>query len=310
MVAQQSLSPRAWGELFLLALIWGGSFLSIRVTLDSLGVLTSVAFRVGGAALVLWAYVLWRGLAIPRSPRIWAACLATGILNNVIPFSLITWGELHIPSGLAGILNGTTAFLGIAVAALVFPDERLTLRKIAGVTLGFLGAATVIGIEALARLDLTSLAQLAILGAALSYAFSAAFARYALRGLPPQMSSAGMVTGSSVVMIPLALLHDGVPGFAYPAQVWAAMAYLSLLSTAGAYLLYYRVLAMAGAGNLSLVTLLVAPIAILLGALILGEGLDARAYLGFALIVAGLVVIDGRLAAKIRSRRLPPAGIS
>lgn len=302
MITQRTLSPRAWAELFLLALIWGGSFLAIRVSLDQIGVFTTVALRVMGAAAVLWVYVLWRGFALPRGPRIWGAFLVMGIFNNVVPFSLITWGELHIPSGLAAILNATTAILGVLLAAAIFADERLSTRKLIGAVLGFAGVVTVIGWDALGGLDLSSLSQIAVLGAAASYAVSANFARAALQGIRPQVAAAGMLTGSSAIMLPLALWRDGVPTFDYVPAVWAGVLYLSLIATACAYLLYYRVLAMAGAGNVGLVTLLVAPIAIVLGAAVLGETLHTAAYLGFALLAAGLLVIDGRVLRLRRGR--------
>lgn len=306
MTVQQSLSPRAWVELFLLALIWGGSFLAIRLALDGVGVMTTVALRVAGAALVLWAYVAIRRLPLPTGRAIWGRFLVMGLLNNAVPFSLITWGELHIASGLAAILNAATAILGVLVAAAVFRDERLTARKAVGVALGFAGVATVIGLDALSGFDLTSLAQLAVLAAACSYALSAAYARHALKGLRPQVAAAGMLTGSSAMMVPLALAAEGVPSLRYAPEVWGGILYLAVVASALAYLLYYRVLALAGAGNVGLVTLLVAPIAILLGTLVLGEALSSTAYLGFALLAAGLLVIDGRVLRLGRAK--PPAG--
>lgn len=303
MKPQIAISPRAWAELFLLSLIWGGSFLSIRLALEEVGVFTTVAIRVAGAALVLWSYVLVRRLPLPRDPRLWLAFLVLGILNNAIPFSLISWGELRIASGLASILNAATAIFGVLIASLVFSDERLSARKGAGVALGFAGVATAIGVAELHRFDITSISQLAILGASVSYACAGAFARATTRGIKPQVVTAGMLAGSSLVMVPLALWHDGVPALPHAPQVWFGLAYLALAATAGAYLLYYRVIAAAGAGNASLVTLLVAPIAIVLGALVFGEALHPRAYLGFVLLACGLLVIDGRI---LRRLRFPP----
>lgn len=295
MTQQKSMSARAWTELLLLAAIWGASFLSNRIALDEVGVFTAVAFRVTGACAILWAYVLIRGLPLPRSPVVWAAFLMMGFLNNAIPFTLINWGQLTIPSGLAAILNASTALMGVTAAAIAFRDETLTGRRLAGVLLGFAGVIVVIGWQALTAFDITSLAQLALLGASLSYACAGVWARKMLGGLAPQVAAAGMLTGSTLLMLPVALLHDGVPSFAYGWHAWGALLYLAVFATAGAYLLYYRVLGMAGAGNLSLVTLLVAPFAIALGALVLGEALPPRDYAGFALIAAGLLLIDGRI---------------
>jgi drug/metabolite transporter (DMT)-like permease len=295
MTPQKSIPPRAWAELLLLAAIWGGSFISNRLALNEVPVLTTVAFRVAGACILLWVYVRLRRLPVPRSFRIWLAFLAMGLLNNALPFTLITWGQLTIPSGLAAIVNASTAIFGVLVAALAFRDERLTARRLTGVLLGFAGVAVAIGLHTLTTLNLASLPQLALVAAAISYALAAAFARRVLGGLPPQVAAAGMLTGSSLLMLPTALWIDGPPVLTHGAQVWGALGYLAILSTAGAYLLYYRVLGMAGAGNLSLVTLLTAPVAIVMGALILNEALPLRAYAGFALIALGLLIIDGRL---------------
>jgi drug/metabolite transporter (DMT)-like permease len=218
-----------------------------------------------------------------------------GLLNNALPFTLITWGQLTIPSGLAAIVNASTAIFGVLVAALAFRDERLTARRLTGVLTGFAGVAVAIGLHAFATLNLASLPQLALVAAAISYALAAVFARRMLGGLPPQVAAAGMLTGSSLLMLPTALWIDGPPVLTHGAQVWGALGYLAIIATAGAYLLYYRVLGMAGAGNLSLVTLLTAPVAIVMGALILNEALPLRAYAGFALIALGLLIIDGRL---------------
>ena len=300
-IPQQNLSPRAWALLLLLALIWGGSFLSNRAALEEVGVLTTVAFRVGGAAIVLWGWIFWRGLALPGGRHAWRF-LIMGLLNNVIPFTLIVWGQTQVESGLAAILNAATAIFAVLLSALVFADERLTPRKGLGVALGFTGVAMAMGVGHLFALDPRSLGQIAILGASVSYACAAAYGRVALKGLRPEVSAAGMVTGAALVMIPLALWREGVPTFGYAPATWAALAYLALMASALAYLLYYAVLQVAGAGNLSLVTLLIPPFAIALGALTYGEALPLAAYLGFGVLALGLLILDGRIGPKRRAR--------
>ncbi|SHE71566.1 EamA-like transporter family protein [Litoreibacter ascidiaceicola] len=300
MNAQKTMSGQAWVEMALLAVIWGGSFLSIRLALNEIPVMTAVAHRVFWAMLVLWAYILLRKLPVPRSLRIWAAFLVMGLLNNVIPFVLMAWGQLHIETGLTSILNATTAIFGVVVASVVFADERLTLNRAVGVVLGFFGVATAIGLENLANFDIRSTAQLAVLAGTLSYAFAGAWARRMLSGLRPQVASAGMLTGSALVMVPLAIAVDGTPSFQLSATAWGAIGYYAVIATACAYLLYYRILAMAGSGNLMICTLLVAPVAIILGAVVLGEELAPRAYAGFALLALGLLVLDGRILAFFR----------
>jgi len=292
---QKTLSSRAWSELVLLSVIWGGVFLAVRVALDEIGFLTAVAHRTGWAMLILWGYVALRRLPIPRSRAIWGAFFVMGWLNNVIPFSLMAWGQLHISTGLTAILNAATAVFGVLVAAIFFADEEPTTRKLIGVLLGFSGVATAIGLSSLSEFNIRSLGQIAVIGGTISYAFAGVWARKTLAGLPPQVAAAGMLTGSSLTIIPVAWYIEGPISFGLMPQTWLAIGYYAVIATALAYLLYYRILAMAGSGNLMLCTLLIAPVAIILGAIVLGESLPVRAYAGFALLALGLVIIDGRL---------------
>ena len=299
----RSIPTRTWIELALLGLIWGGSFLAIRLALNEVGFVTSVAHRVFWAALILWGYVAVAGLPVPRDPRIWAGFLVMGLLNNVIPFSLMAWGQLHIPTGLTSVFNAGTAIFGALLAALILADERLTLRKSIGIALGFAGVAVAIGLDSLRDFDMRSLAQLAVIGGTISYAFASIWARLRLTGLAPQVAAAGMLTGSSLVMVPAALLIDGMPRFDIGWQAAGAIAYYVIFATAGAYLLYYRILASAGAANTMIVTLLIPPVSIVLGAVVLGEVLSPNVYAGLAMLALGLIVLDGRLL-----RRPNPSG--
>jgi len=295
MTDQKSLSGRAWAEMLVLALIWGGSFLSIRIALDEISPLMSVAHRVTWAMLVLWVVVAVMRIPLPRNPRIWFAFLVMGLLNNVIPFVLMAWGQLHIESGLTSILNAFTAVVGVVMAALFFSDERLTPRKIIGVVLGFFGVSVAIGLENFKNFDLRSLAQLAVIGGTVAYAVAGVWARKNLVGMPPQLAAAGMLTGATVIMLPLVYFVEGLPTFDLQPRTLVAIGYYAVIATAAAYLLYYRVLAMAGSGNLMLVTLFVAPIAITLGAVVLGEKLSANAFVGFVILAVGLIILDERV---------------
>lgn len=300
MTDQKSLSGRAWAEMLVLALIWGGSFLSIRIALDEISPLMSVAHRVTLAMLVLWVVVAMMRIPLPRNPRIWFAFLVMGLLNNVIPFILMAWGQMYIESGLTSILNAFTAVVGVVMAALFFSDERLTPRKIIGVVLGFFGVAVAIGLENFKNFDLRSLAQLAVIGGTVAYAAAGVWARKNLVGMPPQLAAAGMLTGATVIMLPLVCFVEGLPTFDLKPRTLVAIGYYAVIATAAAYLLYYRVLAMAGSGNLMLVTLLVAPIAITLGAVVLGEKLSANAFVGFVILAVGLIILDGRVWKALR----------
>ncbi|MEH6832690.1 MAG: DMT family transporter [Sulfitobacter sp.] len=302
-MTERTITAESWGLLALLATIWGASFLSIRIALDEVPPLTAVAHRVGWATLVLWIYVIVRRLPLPRGKDVWIGFAGMGLLNNVIPFSLMAWGQLYIPSGLTSIFNAATAIFGVLVAALLLSDERLSRRKAIGVAMGFAGVVTAIGIDSLRAFDITSLAQLAILAGTMSYALAGVWARKRLSELRPQVAAAGMLTTSTLIMVPLAWIIDGPIRLDLQPRTLMAIAYYALGATALAYLIYYRVLALAGSGNLMLVTLMIAPIAIVLGAVVLGETLNANAYKGFALLALGLVIIDGRLIDRLRLPR-------
>ncbi len=292
MATQKHLSPKAWAELLLLGLIWGASFIAIRIALDTIPVMTSVLHRVFWATLMLWIVAWAKQLTIPRSPRVWLAFFVMGLLNNAVPFTLMAWGQLYIATGLTSILNAATAIFGVLIAAVLFKDERLTRTRALGVGLGFLGVTVAIGLRNFAEFSLQSVAQLAILAGTISYALAGAWARVALSDLPPVVAAAGMLTGSTVLILPITLLVDGAPTLNLPLITWTAIAYYALIATAGAYLLYYRVLAMAGAGNLLLVTLIIPPVAIVLGTILRDEVLLPQAFLGFAILALGLLILN------------------
>lgn len=290
-----TLDDRAWAEIGLLALIWGASFVTVAVALGEMGPLATVAWRTGLGAAALWAAVAALRIAPPRSAGFWGACAVMGLLNNAVPFGLMAWAQQSIESGLTAILNAMTAVFAAGVAALLLREERLTARRAVGILLGLAGVATIMGREAILALDPRSAAQWAVLGGAFSYALASVWARVRLRGAPPAAAAAGMVTCGFLLILPLALWREGVPPLPRSPEVWAAVAWYGLLGTAAAYLLYYRIIARAGAANAMLVTLLIPPAAILLGRLLLDEALAPRAYAGLGLIALGLVALDGRL---------------
>ena len=290
-----TLDSKSIPMLLLLAAVWGGSFFFGEVALREVPPLTLTLHRVIWAVPILVLIVLFKGISVPRSPRIWGAYLVMGALNNAIPFSLLFWGQTQIESGLVSILNGTTAMFAAVVAGLLLPDEPLTAKKVIGAGLGIAGVAFIMGPSALTNFNLSNLAQLAILGATLSYAFAGVWGKTALAGQLPLMNALGMLIGSTVLMIPIVLVFDGRPNLALSLGVWGALIGMAVLSTALAYFLYFAILVRAGAANLLLVTLLIPPVAIGLGAVFLDERIGIEAWIGFVIIGLGFAVTDGRL---------------
>lgn len=305
MADAQRMSVLEWALLIILSVIWGGSFLFVGIAVSALPTFTIVLLRVTIAALALHLVLRALRIPLPVDSATWRAFFVMGLLNNVIPFSLIAWGMTHIASGLASILNATTPLFTVLLAHALTGDERLTRPHLAGVLIGLAGVVVLIGPEALRGLGRDVLAQIAVLGAACSYGFAGIFGRRFKRmGIPPLATATGQVTASSVLLLPLTLVIDQPWTLAMPSvTVWAAMIGLALLSTALAYALFFRILAGAGAVNLSLVTFLIPISAILMGVVVLGETLHATDFLGMALIGCGLVAIDGRLPALLRARR-------
>lgn len=301
-----SMSASDWLLLIILSVLWGGSFFFVELALDGLGPFTLVTGRVGLGALALLIFVRATGNRMPREARLWGAFLVMGALNNLIPFTLIAWGQVHIDSGLASILNATTPLFTVLLAHVLTRDERMTTGKFVGVLFGLAGVAVLIGPDALSGLGAQGLGQIAVLVASLSYGFAGIFGRR-FKDIPPSVAAAGMLTTSTVMVAPLAVLIER-PWTASPG-VGALLAVLGMavLSTALAYLLYFRILARAGATNLLLVTFLIPVSALVLGILFLGERLDWTAYAGMALIFLGLAAVDGRVVRLIRRTDGPGA---
>lgn len=299
------MGGREWTMLLVLAILWGGSFFFFKVLVAELPPFTVVLGRVGIAALILNAWLALNRDWMPASPRLWGAFIVMGMLNNVVPFALIVWGETRISSGLASILNATTPLFTVLVAHLLTRNERLTPSKASGVAVGFAGVAVLIGPDALAGLGKADLmGEGACLLGALAYAFAGVYGRR-FREIPPIKVATGQVTASTLVLLPLVALVDRPWSLPPPsAAAWGAMIGIAVLCTVLAYILYFRILAAAGATNLLLVTFLIPVSAILLGWLLLGEALQPRHFAGMALIGCGLAFIDGRLPLWLRRRQL------
>jgi drug/metabolite transporter (DMT)-like permease len=303
------MNGRDWTILLALALIWGGAFFFIGVAVHQVAPLTYVWVRLTIAAVAMWLFLWWRGDSVGLPRTVWRAILVLALLNNVVPFILFGWGQTHIASGLASILNATTPIWGVVVAHLFTRDERMTGRKLAGVLLGFAGVALMIGPAVLTTLGGDTLAQLACVTAALCYALASVWARrFKAMGLSPVAVTTGQLTAGAGIMLPVALLVDRPWSQPLPSLgAVAAIVALALVCTAFAYILYFRLIESAGATNALLVTLLVPPIAILLGSLFLDEVIAPRDFAGMALIALGLAAIDGRVLSAFAWRRLRPA---
>ncbi len=286
-----------WSSLILLSMLWGGSYFFVEIALLEWSPLLIVGVRVCLASVVIWAFVLLAGLPVPKDAAAWTAFARMAILNNIVPFLLIVWGQTEVTAGLAAILNASTPIFAVIVAGLLLKDEPMTRARLSGAVLGLAGVAILIGPGALSGINANLLAQLAILAAGLSYTFAGVFGRrFAAMGINPIVAAAGQLFVSSLIMITLVLAFD-TPGnlMTASASVWGSVIAMAVFSTALAYFFYFRLIATAGATNAMLVTLLIPVTAVILGYLVLDERLQVSHFAGMGVIALALSVIDGRL---------------
>ncbi|WP_249201735.1 DMT family transporter [Acetobacter thailandicus] len=291
------MGGREWIMLAVLAFLWGASFFFFKIMVAAhLPVFLIVFGRVFIAALILNIWLMIKRDMLPHSWAMWRDFIILGIFNNAVPFALIVCGEQRLSSGLASILNATTPVFTIIVAHFYTETEKLSLPKIAGIAAGFAGVMILVGGDLFSAPGGHSLVgELASLGAAVSYAIGGVFGKR-FSAIPPLKIATGQITSAALVLLPLVLLFDHpwqlpMPGL----DVWGALIGISFFSTVIGYILFFHILAVAGATNVLLVTFLVPVTALLLGWGILGEVITARSLLGMAVIGLGLASIDGRI---------------
>jgi drug/metabolite transporter (DMT)-like permease len=293
--------------LLALSVLWGGSFLFNRLAVAEIPTPTVVFCRVALAATLLLGLARLSAVPLPMDRGHWRDWAVMGLLNNVIPFCLIVWGQRTIGAGLASIFNATTPIFAVIVAHLLTRDDRITPARAAGIVLAFVGVTVMVGVDSFSGLGDHLLAELACLAASLSYGFSALWARR-FRGRPPIATAAGQLVCSSIVLAPLVVVLDRPWTTAMPgAAAIGAVVGLAVLSTAVAYVLFFRLTTLVGPTDTMLVTFLIPPSAILLGIVVLGEHPAPQHLAGVALIGLGLAAIDGRLLARLRRAAAPNA---
>jgi drug/metabolite transporter (DMT)-like permease len=305
MKTDTGMNALTWGLLLLLGLIWGGSFFFARIAVHDVPPFTLVFLRLSLAAVALHLYMAGR-LDIYRLLRLhWRQFLFLGLINNAVPHALIFLGETEIGAGLASVLNATTPIWTVIIARYLTEDEKPTAAKLVGCLVGLAGTIVLVGPGIMVTNGVPFWALLVPILAAVSYGFAAIYSKR-FKGIPAPIIATGQLTGSSIIMLPVSLIVDRPWTLAMPplGSITAIIA-LALLSTAFAYILYFRIMALAGATNASLVTLLVPPGAILLGVVFLGERLEPTDIAGMLLIAIGLLVLDGRLFARLRPGARP-----
>jgi len=286
---------KEWGIFALLGIIWGSSFLWIKIAVEEIGPFMLVTFRLLFGLLGMAAVLIWQRQSFPRDRKTLLAYLFMGAFNTAIPFTLISWGETHIDSGLAAILNGTVPLFTIVIAHFWLQDEKITIPRIAGLVIGFIGVVILVSrdlnLQGMSGDSLNMWGQGAVLVAAICYALAVTFSRKYLRGQSPVVQSLMILLVADVIMFGVTPIAEPLRLPALPIT-WLAIAWLGLLGSCLAYLLFFSLINAWGPTRASLVTYVFPVIGLILGIAFLGETADWRLLLGSALIVGGIVVVN------------------
>jgi drug/metabolite transporter (DMT)-like permease len=300
------MTGREWLLLGILALIWGSGFFFTRIAVRDFSPATLIAVRSGLSAIILFALVRKRRLAIPeRTWDAWRPFVILGLFNVALPFTLNAWGLTRIESGLAGILTATVPLFTVIIAHLATQDERLTPPVALGIGVGLCGVITILGLDLSTLFEGSGLAMLAVLASSAIFGVVGVYGRR-VRGFPPLVMALGQMSTATVLLLPLVLFEQPWDATTPTSDGMLSLAALTL-STVVAYIIYFRLLAVAGAVATSMVAYVIPVIAVFLGVVFLDEHLEPHHFAGMALILAAMGLLDGRLVQWLTSRRAAPA---
>ena len=280
-----------------LAALWGGSYTFIKLGVETIPPLTLIAARTLIAGLILLAAIRWRGLRLPRDLLAWRRFLTQALLNSVVPFTLIAWAERSVDAGLATILSSTSPIFVVLLSCFSASAERLPGLRLAGIAAGLAGTVLIVGAQAMTGFGEQLWAQLALVAASICYGGAALFGR-SFKGLDPIMPAAGSLLCGALVLLPLSLMLDRPWTLSPSAQSIQALIALSLVSTALAFVIYFRLIARLGAVATTSVAYLRVPTGVLIGMVFLGEALAPTAWAGLGLVIVGVMAMTVPLRAR------------
>ena len=292
------MKNKDWFLVILLGVFWGASFLFVEILLEYVTPFVVVYLRVAIASALLLIYILIRNIKFQFSRGNLFNLFVMGLLNNILPFLLIAYGQQSITGGLASILNANTSFMTILLVALFIPNEKLNLHRTIGVLIGILGVILAVDYQNIFQLNNDSVGQYLILLATISYSFAGIWAKLKLQNLPPVVSAAGMLTMSTIFLSPyiLSTHFEELSSLNFDTLKYALG--FALICTVFAYFIYFKILESTGAGNLLICTIIIPPSSIILNSIFIGEVINTNEILGLLVIIVGLLVIDGRILGK------------
>jgi len=288
------MSNRDWFLVISLGILWGASFLFVEVLLDLINPFLIVYFRVSIASVILVLFLYLSKIKFKSSYKMIYNLFVMALLNNVVPFLLIAYGQRTTTGGLASILNANTSLITILLASIFIPYEKLTVNRLLGVLIGLLGIIIAVGYESFSTIYDTSYGKFLILLATVSYSFAGIWAKMKLNDVPPLISATGMLTFSTVILSPFAAVYfyDDLMNLNFSIIFYSIM--FALLCSVVAYFLYFKILEKTGAGNLLICTVIIPPASIILNSLVLGQVISTSELIGLIVITVGLIILDGR----------------
>jgi drug/metabolite transporter (DMT)-like permease len=299
-----TMNVRQTGMLFLLGAIWGAAFMLIKIAVAEITPATLVAVRIVVTALILWGALRIGGDQLPRDRQTWFNFYSVGIFGLVVPFLLISWGQRLIPSSTTAILGATTPLFTALINIFSRSEEKINTERIVGLGIGFVGVMIAIGLHGASEGNI--LGELCVLGAALCYAISALYSRRVFGGMAPIVPSTGQMIASASLLVPIALLWEGVPQIMPSTRVIVAMVILAVFCTAIAYIIYYRLIDSIGATKVSMVSYLVAPFGVVYGSIFLQEPITSNSIVGLLVIIGGILIAGGSWRL-LRNKVIPTA---
>ncbi|NBU65344.1 MAG: DMT family transporter [Chloroflexia bacterium] len=294
------MTARQTGILFLLGAIWGAAFMLIKIAVSDVAPATLVAVRIVITALILYVTMRVSGVSLPRERQSWVNFYSVGMFGLVIPFLLISWGQRLIPSSTTAILGATTPLFTALINIATRAEEKITLDRIVGLVIGFTGVMIAIGIDN--TMSGNWIGEVCVLGAAVCYAISALYSRRVFGGMQPIIPSTGQMIASASLLIPIALIWDGIPHVLPSAISITALLILAVFCTAVAYILYYHLIDTVGATKSSMVSFLIAPFGVVYGSVFLQEPINPNSIAGLAIIIVGIVIAGGSWRAILPKR--------
>ena len=289
------MENKNWLLVIILGILWGSSFLFVEILLNFINPFMIVYLRVSIASMILILYLLLIKIEIQFSNKLIFNLFIMGLLNNVFPFLLITNGQQYITGGLASILNANTSFMTILIASLFIKNEKITKSRFVGVLFGMIGVIVTIGYKNLSGIFSSDIGKFFILLSSISYAFAAIFAKIKLNSVDPKLAATGMLTTSTIILSPIMFFYYSNTIYDLSIISIKYSIAFAVLCSVLAYLIYFKILATTGPGNLLLCTIIIPPSAIILNAIFINEMIKIHEFIGMLIIIFGLLILDGRI---------------